>query len=431
MKQEIKSNGKILILYYHNLGYPMRNTNELMLFCFRKYSNQLCYYVNAAFGIPKYLLDINFDLVIYHVLLLSKRSFPKRFRKFMKNAQILKKVSGIKAAIVQDEFKNTSLLNQFLVEFKIEYIFSAAKESEWKKVYPLIYPEKAKFITVLTGYIDEDLVHTISNLEKRYPERMIDIGYRTTPLRYQLGTQGLLKQKIADVFLRKSSENNLLIDISTDPRDAFLGSDWFKFLLKCKYTLGVESGSSIIDPDGSVQRCVEKLMIMMPKATFNEAKKACFPDKDGNLSLFTIGPRHLEACITKTCQILVEGEYNGILKPWEHYIPVKKDFSNINEIIKIIIKDQLRKAITEKAYQDIVSSDKYLYQNFVRLIIETCLKGKEPKGDITEKDMSIFKINEKREKIIWLWIPIRSFFLNNIIKLLPRKIIYILTRWQD
>jgi hypothetical protein len=36
---------------------------------------------------------------------------------------------------------------------------------------------------------------------------------------------------------------------------------------------------------------------------------------------------------TKTCQILVEGEYNDIIQPDVHYIPLRKDFSNLEEVL--------------------------------------------------------------------------------------------------
>ena len=56
--------------------------------------------------------------------------------------------------------------------------------------------------------------------------------------------------------------------------------------------------------------------------------------EDGRLQLFAISPRHLEACATRTCQVLVEGEYSGVLRPGEHYIPVRKDLSNLDDVLE-------------------------------------------------------------------------------------------------
>ena len=39
-----------------------------------------------------------------------------------------------------------------------------------------------------------------------------------------------------------------------------------------------------------------------------------------------ISSRHFDAIGTGTCQILLEGRYNDILKPGEHYIALSHDF---------------------------------------------------------------------------------------------------------
>ena len=93
--------GKILIVYYHDLGYPLRVTSHDMLYCFEEFSECLCYYVNGAFGIPEYLKDIDFDLIIFHGILLSKRSLPKRLRDFMRRSNILNEFKGKRIAAIQ------------------------------------------------------------------------------------------------------------------------------------------------------------------------------------------------------------------------------------------------------------------------------------------------------------------------------------------
>ncbi len=50
-----------------------------------------------------------------------------------------------------------------------------------------------------------------------------------------------------------------------------------------------------------------------PNASFDEIEKACFPGKDYNISCFALSPRHFEAVMTKTLQILVEGKYGEFL----------------------------------------------------------------------------------------------------------------------
>ena len=46
-----------------------------------------------------------------------------------------------------------------------------------------------------------------------------------------------------------------------------------------------------------------------------------------------ITPRSFEAIAMKTVQVMYPGKYSGILEPWRHYIPINRDFSNLNEVI--------------------------------------------------------------------------------------------------
>ena len=49
------------------------------------------------------------------------------------------------------------------------------------------------------------------------------------------------------------------------------------------------------------------------------------------MSRKALSSRHFEAIGTKTCQVLLEGSYNGILVPEVHYVGVKKDLTAIVE----------------------------------------------------------------------------------------------------
>jgi hypothetical protein len=162
-------------------------------------------------------------------------------------------------------------------------------------------------------------------------------------------------------------------DISSRPQDLLLGDEWYKFLLRCKYTLGAESGSSILDIDGTLRQRVLAYVAAHPQAPLAEIAAACFPHHDGSLGLAVIAPRHLEACATRTCQVLIEGTYNGILIPGQHYIALKPDYSNIDQVLQVIQDDQLRPQMIEQAYCDVVASGRYSYRSFVHFVMHTAL----------------------------------------------------------
>jgi len=191
---------------------------------------------------------------------------------------------------------------------------------------------KVKFFKVLTGYIEDSTIEKIQNLAKN-KNRKIDIGYRAIyePKRYYHGNYYHLKGKIGEVFEKYCKENAISCDISLKEKDFLYGTKWYKFLLNCKYILGIESGVTLIDRNGEIRKKTTEYINGNPQAQFDEVARNCFPREDGRISYFALAPRHLEACMTKTCQVLTEGEYNGILKPGIHYIELKKDFSNIKE----------------------------------------------------------------------------------------------------
>jgi hypothetical protein len=411
--------GKILVIYFHSFGHPLRKTNEQMLYCFDKFSSHLVYFLNLAFRPPKYIFDIQFDLVIFHDLLLCKRSLPRRFETIRKYAQPLKRLTGLRIATVQDEFTQTDLLNDFLCELDIRHIFSVAPPSEWPKIYPKIDRSRVKFDFCLTGYLDATEIETINQLSNQKLSRTIDLGYRATPIRHALGSVGYLKVRITEVFKEAGSKFRLKTDLSNNPKDTFYGDAWYKFLLSCKYVLGVESGASVLDRDGSIESRVQRYLKDNATASFEEVRSECLADVDGNLHLCVMGPRHLEACLTRTCQILTEGEYNGILKPFIHYIPVKKDFSDIQTVLEMVVKDDLRLELVENAYRDIVQSGKYSLEAYVQHVLTSSLGESYKWLSISTRDRELERQNVTREARIWRYIKMRTAVINTILRLMP------------
>ena len=113
-----------------------------------------------------------------------------------------------------------------------------------------------------------------------------------------------------------------------------------------------------------------------PDASFEEVEANCFPGADGGLRYFAISPRHLEACATRTAQVLIEGSYNGILRPGEHYIELRRDFSNLDEVLDLIESDAERARLTEAAYRDVVASGAYTYERLVREVEAVALQAR-------------------------------------------------------
>ena len=388
---------KILIVYFQENNKNIRNTISEHLFSFARYSEEDCYYLNVATGVPAYINRVDFDIVIYHYTLCACRFFRSKFEKQLVKWQKLKTIAGYKVAVLHDEYLNTDLLCRFFLEYSIKTVFTCLPQTEWRHVYPKELSGVEDFVTVLTGYIDEASLERVSKYVD--DERDIDIGYRARKVPYYLGRHGCLKWQIAEKFIDACRGSALKVDIATDTaQNVYFGDDWYKFLSRCRTVLGCEGGASMIDPDGRIKALVDDYIRQRPDASFDEVEQACFPGRDGNLSLFAISPRHFECCITKTCQILVEGEYGGILKPGIHYIEVKKDWSNLKQVIKQIGDHDLCKTIAGNAYRDIVESGRFTYRKFVDTVIESSSRQVRAKTSESEAEKKVLGKLISRER---------------------------------
>lgn len=138
-----------------------------------------------------------------------------------------------------------------------------------------------------------------------------------------------------------------------------------KFICSCRAVLGTESGSTITDFDGSVEKGVKDYLAKHPQADFWEIYNQILKPYEGNVNIVVISPRIFEAIALRTGLILFEGEYSDIVQPWIHYIPLKKDFSNMDEVVEKLRDDNFMNAMISRAYTDIVASEKYSYKSFI------------------------------------------------------------------
>ena len=357
--------GVILVLYY-SLRPRLRANLTDHLYAFRRYSGRRCVYINLAVrSIPTWIDRLDVDLVIFTTLLLALRWHPPTFRKLRAKLAPIRRLTCTKVAQPQDEFIYTDPLVEFLREFEVDHVLACAPESEWRNIYGSLVDGPTTFAHVLTGYLDPGTIKRIERMASDRPRR-IDVGYRASRPSPSLGRHAQLKPRIGEVFAAAAPAVGLRADISMREEDTLHGDAWYRFLLDCRWTVGVEGGASLLDRDGAlVVRC-RAFLQQHPSASFEEVEAACFPGLDGHFRLFAISPRHLEACATRTVQALVEGAYNGILEAGVHYLPVRKDLSNLDEVLRDMSNEEVRTRLAERAHADIVESDRFTYPTFVR-----------------------------------------------------------------
>ena len=304
-------------------------------------------------------LDLNrFDALIIHysVSLFGSVYLADRAKK------AIKKFKGLKIVFIQDEYRRINAVCKELANLEIDILYTCVPSEEIEKVYPAALFPRLKKINNLTGYIPENLLkHAIMPLE----DRSIDVGYRARKVPFWLGTLGAEKYQISDGFYKHTKHEKLNLDLSYNEKKRLYGDDWIKFISSCRTMLGVESGASVFDFSGEIEKKVESYQLWHPFASFEKNRDLFLKEHENKISLNQISPRCFEAIALKTVLILYEGNYSGILKPWQHYIPLKKDFSNIKTVVEFVRSNSQLQVMAETAYQEIALNPLYSYKNFI------------------------------------------------------------------
>jgi hypothetical protein len=162
-------------------------------------------------------------------------------------------------------------------------------------------------------------------------ERPVDLGYRAFANDFALGHQE--RRDLAERFRDAGREFGLTVDISLDPRERFDERGWSEFLNRCRGQLGSEAGGDFFELTDETRTKVNGYLETRPAATFDEVHREFFADYGQRVPGRTLSGRNIEAAGTNTVQLLLEGRYGGFFEPDVHYIPLRKDFSNVAEAL--------------------------------------------------------------------------------------------------
>lgn len=88
-----------------------------------------------------------------------------------------------------------------------------------------------------------------------------------------------------------------------------------------------------MDPYGDIRRCISDFVASHPGTDIEEVRAHCYPADSTQGPFSAIAPRHLEAGLARTVQIATRGDYSGLMKAEEHYIPLDEDCGNIDEVL--------------------------------------------------------------------------------------------------
>jgi hypothetical protein len=356
---------EVLVLYMHLTALPMRPTMASHLrFLESGRERHRVVYLNVAGRCPPWIRAQRWDLVILHYSLLAARWTPR----FARIRSSLGWLAGSDAAVVampQDEYDEAHVLDDWLQEVGADVVYSIFGGAERDALYPRTRAT-ARFEQCFTGYVDSrDAERMGARVAIPHAQRPLDVAYRAGRLPYRLGWRGQVKHRLADALEPAAARAGLRADVSTAENKLRFGDAWFALLASARVVAGCESGASAMDPRGEVRALETSVRAAEPELTFEQFAARMPAGWDGH-AFGSISPRHFEAALVGSCQLLVQGDYAGVLEPDVHYVPVRPDLSDVDEACERLGDSELVQRLADRAYRDLVASGEHTYAAFAR-----------------------------------------------------------------
>ncbi len=354
---------KILILHGLDDIATARRTSIHHAFFLPRHAPQHDYWLQAAHApVTDALRREEFDAVIIDTTFLCWRwvkPAEQYFAPLKANYDFLRDSHAVKIAFPQDEYDHSQILEDWLTDWKIDVIYSVCFDDR-AVFYPRLQ-HSAEIRFGYTGLFEPADLSLVSRYALPWRDRSVDVGYRARRLPPYFGRFGMLKSDIADCFVAAAASRDLVLDISCDAKDALPGDDWLRFLGSCRFILGCESGSSLLDPRGDIQVLCNAYRAQHPDAEYEEVEATCFPGLDRAAPFKAISPRLFEAAAAGCAQILVPGHYAGVLTPWKHYLPLASDMSNIDEVIHAMRDTDRMEAMVAASRTALLDDSRFSY----------------------------------------------------------------------
>ncbi len=280
----------------------------------------------------------------------------------------IRQYGGLKILFIQDDYDYTEIARSRIEYLGIHLVFTSVPDEFINIIYPKSRFSHTLFKNVLTGYIPKSLLEKKTFIPLK--ARPYHIVYRGRCLPFSYGSLCYEKYDIGVQMKRICLERNIPADIEVDDDKRIYGPQWYNFMESGRATLGTETGTNLFDFDGKVTEAIKKMKMENPDLKFEDVYEEWVKPYETLTDIHELSPKIFEAIAHKTALILFEGKYSGILQPHKHYIPLKKDYSNINQVLNLIEDLDYLEAMAERTYKDILCTEEYTYKAFVKTIDE-------------------------------------------------------------
>jgi len=362
IRQTQPSTSSLNLLMLYDDESPIVRTVYEHLQCFKKYSRHNYHFMSATYPADDRRgsaddLDFGcFDALVIHYSV--RVSVTDHIVEAVVNA--IKRYHGPKVLFIQDEYENTETARQWIERLGIDSVYTNIPLHQVSLIYPKHRFPLVDFVETLTGYVPEDPDLDLYALP--LADRPIHLGYRGRQLPHHYGLLGYDKYRIGRDMQKLCADFGIPADIEVEHSRRIHGGDWYKFVGSCRAMLGTESGSNVFDFDGSLKALSKR----HAKLTFEEFSDRFLNDVPTPVRMAQVSPKVFEAIRLRTALVLFEGSYSGVVEPERHYIPLKKDYSNVQAVFEAISDLDYLREVTERTYRDIIDGERYSYRSFVK-----------------------------------------------------------------
>ncbi|KQY28967.1 hypothetical protein ASD21_03980 [Caulobacter sp. Root1455] len=331
-----------VVLYNWRGQWPLRRWEHQRIFAWKTCFPGRTTFLNIGFPFnPTWITQLDPDLVMVDATALAAR-YTRVGLGGLRRAMDAVPPRSRRVAAPLDEFLGLQGLRDYLVEARIDLLLTALDPPLWDSVYP-VGQRPFALRRFLTSYIDDGLMRRASSDLAR---RSIAVSYRAWETPAWLGEMGLIKREVGLRAAAWAAARGHRADVAVDGKRKLVGDAWIRLLGASRAVVGVEGGSSRVDPANG-----------LPPET----------------EIRAMSPRHLEAAATRTFQVLVEGDYSGVLEAGSHYQPVRRDLSDIDDALDHSRDPRRAQAMVDRAHAEIVTSGRYSWRTVVAEITDQVL----------------------------------------------------------
>jgi len=356
------------ILVLHGLGEEKSwiSSWEDIELMFPRYDRQNSYLVhNCYLELPGCVKTFPFDAII---MMSTFVDWVKRYvegDQWLKQYDFLKHSLAKKIVFSQDDYWLSEVRDEFYVGMNVDMLLPVCPRSTWMDFYPKYLSKPRNVQQGYTIYLTERITGLISKV-KPWAARKWDVIYRASGAPTYPNSLGYMKAEIGEIFKSRLGPNHgLSLNISTSTESFIAGSEWYDFIVDSRAILGSNSGSSVNVRNHDVVAKLKAYKGKNPQASLDDIQASVFEADDINKNYTCISPRNVEAAMLGTLQILVPGEYGGIMKPYQHYVPLLEDGSNIKEVITILRDEASCEAITSACRERFLNTSQLQVKNVI------------------------------------------------------------------